>query len=160
MGLLAEKSPRLIVHSDELDGEEISGRFVLVGNGRYYGGPFEIFHTAKMDDGYLNVYVFQKLNYGDVFRYLQGIFAGNHEEVEDLVVRKLKQFTVTARDERREVPAEVDGELWGNIPVTFQVHPKALEVLVPESLTPSFEEYEEWKKNQEQSEENLAEASS
>jgi hypothetical protein len=51
---------------------------------------------------------------------------------------------VRARDER-EVPAEVDGELLGDLPVTFRVQPKALEVLVPEELTPSFAEYEEWK---------------
>jgi YegS/Rv2252/BmrU family lipid kinase len=159
MGLLAEKSPRLIVQSEELEEDEITARFVLVGNGRYYGGPFEVFPAAKMDDGYLNVYIFQKLNYGDVFRYLQGIFAGNMDGTDDLVVRKLKQFTVRAQDER-EVPAEVDGELLGEVPVTFRVQPKALEVLVPEQLTPSFVDYGEGKKQREESGSNLAETAS
>ncbi len=141
VGLMTEKSPRLCVESDELGDETLEGGFVLVGNGRYYGGPFEVFHGAKIDDGQLDVYVFEKMEVMDVMGYLQDLLTGTHHKNERVIVRKLKQFTVKAQG--GDVPAEADGELLGKVPVTFQVVPHALDVLVPERLSPSFSDYKE-----------------
>ena len=37
--------------------------FVLVGNGRLYGGPFPFFKHAVIDDGLLDVLVFKQIGY-------------------------------------------------------------------------------------------------
>jgi len=45
--IVSRKPPTLIVESG---GKQRHGSFVLIGNGRYYGGPFVIFKDAKVDD--------------------------------------------------------------------------------------------------------------
>src|SRR5437868_10865707 len=49
--IAARKPPRLVV---EAEGAEHEGSFVLIGNGRYYGGPFPFFKDARIDDGKLD----------------------------------------------------------------------------------------------------------
>ena len=46
-----------------------AGVAVLIGNGRYYGGRFTLFPKARMDDGLLDVCVFETCGYLDVLRY-------------------------------------------------------------------------------------------
>ena len=57
----AEKPPRLRVVSEGRP--TVEGSFVLVGNGKLYGGPFSLFKEADMQDGLLDVCVFRHMNY-------------------------------------------------------------------------------------------------
>ncbi|HEX8281703.1 MAG TPA: diacylglycerol kinase family protein, partial [Chthoniobacterales bacterium] len=63
--------PRLRIESEHAVTEE--GSFVLVGNGRLYGGPFPFFKQAVIDDGLFDVLVFKRLNYLEMMRYLQDV---------------------------------------------------------------------------------------
>ncbi len=65
----ARNPPELIVESEAGRGPE--GSFVLVGNGRYYGGRVAVFKQAVIDDGKLDVLVFKNLGYLDIIRYIQ-----------------------------------------------------------------------------------------
>ncbi len=118
--------PHLIVEADD---ETREGSFVLIGNGRLYGGPFVIFKKAEIDDGKLDVLIFKNLGYLDIVRYLGGIVFGSHlnfPDVEYFQTRKLKVHS------EQEVPVEVDGEVIGNLPVTFRLSSHKLKVLAPE----------------------------
>jgi diacylglycerol kinase family enzyme len=113
-------------HEDQLEGS-----FVLVGNGRHYGGPFNFFPEAELDDGLLDVCVFHRLSHFDLLRYFRGILVnGGHTKFTDVTYFKSDHVEVTAPD---NVPFEVDGECHGNCPVTFSVAAGALRVLVPQS---------------------------
>ena len=63
--------PRLRIESENAVTEE--GSFVLVGNGRLYGGRLPFFKQAVIDDGLLDVIVFKRLNYVEIIRYLQNV---------------------------------------------------------------------------------------
>ena len=63
--------PHLVIESK--GGPTIEGSFVLVGNGRLYGGPFPFFKRALIDDGLLDVVVFKRIGYLDIIRYLQDV---------------------------------------------------------------------------------------
>ncbi len=104
------------------------GSFVLIGNGRYYGGPFVLFKGARIDDGLLDVLIFKNLGYLDIVRYLQAIMLGNHTALSDVEYFQTAQVRVTSAD---SVPVEADGDVIGNLPVTFKVQPKFLRVMVP-----------------------------
>lgn len=119
------KPPKLVVNSG---GETREGSFVLLGNGRFYGGPFTIFKDAKIDDGKLDVLIFHNLGYLDIVRYLQGVIFGTHTNFADVEYFQTEQVTVTSEE---EVPVEVDGEVMGNVPVTFRISPQKLKVFVP-----------------------------
>src|SRR5256885_2384297 len=57
--IAARQPPRLFLQSDDATIKE--GSFVLVGNGRLYGGPFPFFKHAVIDDGKFDVIVFKSL---------------------------------------------------------------------------------------------------
>lgn len=121
--IAARKPPRITVQTAD---RTVEGSFVLVGNGRFYGGPFVLFNRARIDDGNLDVLVFQNLGYLDIVRYLQAIVFGNHLRLHDVVYLQTAAATVTADG---AIPVETDGELLGPTPVQFDVLPLALPVL-------------------------------
>ncbi len=117
--------PRLRVLAD---GAEHEGSFVLIGNGRFYGGPVPIFSNAIIDDGLLDVLIFKNLGYLDIVRYLNGIVFGKHTTMRDVAYFQTKRATVQCDD---RVPVEVDGEVVGAAPVTFRISRRKLRVLAP-----------------------------
>ncbi len=123
--IAAKKPPRLIV---ETDAGTCEGSFVLVGNGRYYGGPLALFTDAKIDDGKLDVLIFKNLGYLDIARYLGTILMGRHTDLNDVEYFQTTHATVSSES---EVPVEVDGELLGRLPVSFRIAERKLQVLVP-----------------------------
>ena len=123
--IAARKPPRLLINHN---GNAIEGSFVLIGNGRYYGGPFPVFPNARIDDQLLDVLVFRKVGYLDIVRYMNGVLFGTHMDLPDVISFRAEQLTVTSEE---PVPVEVDGEVIGEAPVTFGFHPKRLRVLAP-----------------------------
>jgi len=123
--IAAQKPPRLLL---ETESRKTEGSFVLIGNGRFYGGPFTIFKEAKIDDGKLDVLVFKNLGYLDIVRYLQAIIFGTHTKLPDVEYFQTRKVSVRSDD---EVPVEVDGEVIGELPVTFRIAPRKLKVLAP-----------------------------
>jgi len=123
--IIARKTPRLVVQSG---GTVREGSFVLIGNGRYYGGPFAVFPNAKIDDGLLDVLVFKNLSHLDLVRYLQGILFGNYDGMSDVDYFQTESLTVTSEE---EAPVEVDGEVIGSSPMTFRCDSNKLRVLTP-----------------------------
>lgn len=123
--VVAEKPPRLRV---TWDSHSVEGSFVLVGNGRFYGGPFQLFTEADLEDGLLDVCVFQKMNYIALMRYFRGVLFGVHTKFTDVKYFKTRALRVESDG---PVPVEVDGELHGHLPCEFSVSRKKLRVLVP-----------------------------
>jgi len=123
--IAAKAPPRLVVESD---GVMRAGSFVLIGNGRYYGGPFAVFKDARIDDGKLDVLIFKDLGYLDIARYLGAIFVGKHTYLPDVEYFQTRKAIVRSDE---EVPVEVDGEVVTNLPVTFRISSRKLRVVVP-----------------------------
>lgn len=122
--IAARTPPKLIIESDVSTRE---GSFVLIGNGRYYGAKMTLFPDAKTDDGLLDVLIFKNLGYLDIARYLGSVLIGKHTGLSDV------EYFQTARVNIRSpevVPVEVDGELLGELPMTFRIAGK-LRICVP-----------------------------
>lgn len=122
----AEKPPRLRVVCDDRTVAE--GSFVLVGNGRYYGGPFALFNEADLQDGLLDVCVFHHTNYLAIINYFRGAIFGALSKFSDVDYFKARKLLVEAN---RKVPLEADGELIGEAPVEFAIQRRKLRVIVP-----------------------------
>jgi len=123
--IAANKPPLLTVRGG---GPTREGSFVMIGNGRFYGGPFILFKEARIDDGMLDVLIFKNLGYLDIVRYFQAVMLGNHTALSDVEYFQTPQVRVTSTG---PVPVEVDGDVIGTLPVTFKVLPKGLRVMVP-----------------------------
>jgi diacylglycerol kinase (ATP) len=118
--------PRLIIESES--GRTSEGSFVLIGNGRHYGGPFPFFKNALIDDGLLDVLVFKRVGYFDIIRYLQEVIFSSSIALPDVEYFQTASLRVSSED---EVPVEVDGELIGVCPVEFRMGERPLHVLAP-----------------------------
>ena len=99
-----------------------------VANARYYGGAMKIAPNAKLDDGYFDV-----ITIGDAsaFRILANsprLYFGAHLSMNEVTHALAKQ--VVARPVRKDdvLRVELDGEVVGRLPVTFQILPRALRV--------------------------------
>jgi len=138
MKVLGDKPPRMTVHFDEGHTEE--GVAVLVGNGSLYGGQVRLFGKADNADELLDVLVFKEAGYRVVADSLAGIVRGGFDENMDTV--GYRQSTGLRVECDREVPVEVDGELWGKTQeVRFEHIPKKLKVLAPQDAgMPKWEE--------------------
>jgi len=124
--IAARQPPKLFIESENAPVEE--GSFVLVGNGRLYGGPFPFFKHAIIDDGLFDVVVFTRLGYLEIVKYLQDVVFSSDIKVPEIEYFQTRRLRITSE---QDVPLELDGELAGNCPVDFRIREKALRVLAP-----------------------------
>lgn len=124
--IAARRPPRLFIESANSVTKE--GSFVLVGNGRLYGGPFPFFKNAVIDDGLLDVVVFKQLGYLEIIKYLQNVLFSSEIRLPEVEYFQTSQLQVLSEE---DVPVEIDGELIGQCPVKFEVLERKLRVLVP-----------------------------
>ncbi len=124
--IAARRPPRLRIESNNAVTEE--GSFVLVGNGRLYGGRFPFFKQAVIDDGLFDVLVFKRLNYVEIIRYMQDVIFSSQITSPEVEYFQTTSLRVTSEG---DVPVEVDGELVGNCPVQFDIRSRGLRVFAP-----------------------------
>jgi len=129
--IASRPAPEILVQAE--GHEKIQATFVMIGNGRFYGGPFEVFTGGTMNDGLLDVVLFKRMSQWDALRYLHGLLCGKSQDLRDLVRLRAAKLSV---DSVAAVPYEVDGELAGNTPVKFEVKQSALTVLIPGAVSP------------------------
>lgn len=124
--IAARQPPRLFIESENASIDE--GSFVLIGNGRLYGGPFPFFKHARIDDGLFDVVVFKRLGYLEIIKYLQDVVFSSEIRTPEIEYFQTRHLRVTSDE---DVPVELDGELVGKCPVEFGIQKKALRVLAP-----------------------------
>ncbi|MEY2439055.1 MAG: hypothetical protein QOI34_440, partial [Verrucomicrobiota bacterium] len=124
--IASRRPPRLFIESENTSIEE--GSFVLVGNGRRYGGPFPFFKQALIDDGLLDVVVFKRLGYLEIIKYLQDVFFSSEIRLPEVEYFQTRYLRITSD---QDVPVELDGDLVGNCPVEFELRERRLRVLAP-----------------------------
>jgi len=124
--IAARQPPKLFIESEHSPVKE--GSFVLIGNGRLYGGPFPFFKHAVIDDGLFDVVVFTRLGYLEIIKYLQDVVFSSDIKVPEIEYFQTRQLRIRSE---QDVPLELDGELAGNCPVDFQIRASALRVLAP-----------------------------
>lgn len=109
---------------------EFKGRVLLAAalNTPSYGGGLRLAPNAQVDDGLLDFVVLERLGNFEIMRLLPGLlFTGK------LKTNRIKRFRASSARVRSEVPMAFhgDGELQGATPLTIEVEPKALRMLVP-----------------------------
>lgn len=115
----------------ELDGKalEIEGMLVMaVGIGRYYAYKLKVLPDAQVDDGLFDVLWCRDVGkvelIGLIFRSLKGGHVG-HPKV---TTTRCARLTAEASS---QVPVHLDGDVVGDLPISLEVLPRALRVIVP-----------------------------
>jgi YegS/Rv2252/BmrU family lipid kinase len=101
-------------------------RFAIIANGHYYGGDFRVSHPGLLTNGELEAILVERVSVLLRPDILGRILARRPLD------RTMRSFT--ARELRAcapdaEVPVQLDGEVWGILPMSFRVEPQTLEVV-------------------------------
>ncbi|MGC5169323.1 diacylglycerol kinase [Microbacterium sp. DT81.1] len=113
----------------EVDERRIEGPFVMasVGNTRTYGGGIPICPDADETDGLLDVTIVRPAGRLRLLRLLPTVYKGNHTTRREVETFRGRSVRLDARD----ITAYADGDPIGSLPLTVDVLPAVLKVLVP-----------------------------
>jgi diacylglycerol kinase (ATP) len=101
-----------------------------VANARYFGGGMRVAPTARLDDGRLDAVAIGDLSALSILANSYRLYLGTHLGMKEVGHARVR--TIEARlAAGAEVMLEVDGELVGGLPATFEVLPGALRVRCP-----------------------------
>ena len=117
----------------EIDGDTITSDayMALIANvSSYATSSMKLAPFAAVDDGWLDICVFEKAAVAKLGFVTQFFLMLAHRHLEDPKVRYFrgKKITVSADP---AVFAQLDGDVWGETPITIELRPKALQFLVP-----------------------------
>jgi YegS/Rv2252/BmrU family lipid kinase len=121
------------------DGGEFAGHYLLAvaSNIRWYGGGlFHMSPHARLDDGQLDVWLFEGSTYGEALAHSARMFVGRHTphlQVKCLTGERVEIYTPAPQ------VLQTDGEaLPPTDRVSIEVMPRALRVLVPPQAPPGL----------------------
>jgi diacylglycerol kinase (ATP) len=100
----------------------------VIGNGRFVAGGLPIAPAADPTDGLLDVILIPKRSIAETALLAAEILLGKHLSGKTVIFRRAKKVAVRSRP---GMWFNVDGELVGNAPATFQIIPAALNFVVP-----------------------------
>jgi YegS/Rv2252/BmrU family lipid kinase len=100
--------------------------FAIVANGRKYGGDFEVSDDASLTTGEFAVVLVEKI--GELLRadILTRILT---RQPLDRSMRSFTTLELKARAPGDTVPVQIDGEVWGQLPMSFRIVPKGLRIV-------------------------------
>ena len=116
----------------KLDDQTYKGLFnsIIAANGNYYGSGMKIAPLADPRDGQLEVVLLGDINTRLIMAMAPLLYLGWHRihpKVKRLAGQRLTIETV----EPHRLPLQIDGEVVGQAPVSFEIVPKALRLKVP-----------------------------
>ena len=125
LGHLARWEPREF--TVEVGGERLAATYAAVGKAPRYGGGLAITPRARLDAPEFEVCV---INTRSRLRYLRllghALRAGAPEGTPGVTFRRAARLRCEG-----DAPVQADGELIGGLPMTFEIAPEGLEVIVP-----------------------------
>jgi len=111
----------------EVDGKHYTPTFATIGNAASYGGNLSVTPRAQIDQPYFEICVIEshsRLRYLHLLSYA----IGSGVPADKTGVRFICASRARATG---QAPVQVDGELIGNLPMTFEIAPESIEVIVP-----------------------------
>lgn len=110
------------------DVKTFSSLQAVIGNGRLHGGSFPLAPDATITDGKLVIYALNSTNKWSLLRYALNLPGGKHVYLEEIPTFENSSGEITTRPVQK---VTIDGETKISTPVSFDVLPKALRVIVP-----------------------------
>jgi YegS/Rv2252/BmrU family lipid kinase len=126
--MMSYKPPRVRLVVDDGAPEELAVTTVAVASGQYFGGGMWIAPAARADDGSFELVIIRAASVAFWLKHGLKIYNGAHRalpEVSSRACRSVRAEPVGGA----EVLLELDGELPGRLPASFEVLPGAVELI-------------------------------
>jgi YegS/Rv2252/BmrU family lipid kinase len=119
------------VQLDDAPERHLTVRNLCVANSRYFGGGMKIAPAALLDDSRFDIISIGDMDAFEIIKNAPKLYLGKHLDM--LQVQHGSARRLIARPARADekVAIEVDGELPGRLPATFEILPAALSIRCP-----------------------------
>ena len=101
-------------------------QLAIVANGHYYGGDIKVAHDASLTRGKLEIVLIEKMGRllrADILARILAKSPLDHD------AKSFPAQDIRAESPGRRVPVQIDGELWGHLPMSFRIEPAAIRVI-------------------------------
>ena len=126
--MLTYRDHMVRIRSDHGFDEVAAISTLAVANGQYFGGGMRVAPNASPDDGQFDVIVMGGANRRQALANMKQMYTGEH--LNNPAVRALRGTKImaapVAETKGKPVLIEVDGESAGQLPATFEILPRAL----------------------------------
>jgi diacylglycerol kinase (ATP) len=112
---------------DDAEPFELDLYNVVVANGRYVAGGIPVAPEADLADGLLDIVLIAERGPAELAILAAQILLGKHLSADGIIFRRAKRIVINSRP---GMWFNVDGELIGNEPATFELLPQALRCVV------------------------------
>lgn len=119
------------VKIDEKEEKQLNTINFCVCNSRFFGGGMKIAPDAKINDGLFDVVNIGDIKTAKILLNAYTLYRGTHlglAEVKSTLARKIEVSALN----NEEIHIEIDGELPGKLPATYEIVPDALKIRVPQ----------------------------
>jgi len=123
---------RVIVQLDENLARHMTVANLCIANARYFGGGMKIAPRAKLTDGKFDVISIGDLGAARILANSPRLYLGGHLSMDEVGHALATRIVARPLDEDQRIEIEVDGEIPGQLPATFQMLPNALRVRCPQ----------------------------
>ncbi len=113
-----------------IDGQSYEASFALISRVRNYGGDLEIARGASLLRDEFEIVLFRGTIGMRYLPYLLGVLLGRTDRMKGCTVLHGRSVTCST-PVVREIYFQIDGELSGKLPITVEIVPDALTLLVP-----------------------------
>lgn len=113
-----------------LDGQEYRATFAVVHRTKLYAGWFHLAPSANLFEPRFILCLFKSQSRARYFLYAAAAIARQHSRLLDVELVDAREIAVAGEGDTT-IRFELDGELVGALPATFEIVPDALTLLVP-----------------------------
>lgn len=115
------------------DEQVLQERVLLVGvsNAQLYAGTVRLAPDARLDDGWLDAYIFEGQGVVTLLRHIVSVLTRRYRRDPERETYAVRRMTV---DTEEPLPVHVDGEPIGTTPVSLEVVRRTLKILVPSDV--------------------------
>jgi diacylglycerol kinase family enzyme len=104
---------------------------LCVANARYFGGGMKVAPEARLDDGLFDLVIIGDLSAAEIFANSPRLYLGKHLSMKRVACVRAARLAARPAKSGESILLEVDGELPGRLPATFEILPQRLRVRCP-----------------------------
>ena len=132
---------RFKVKVDDEEPVENDFLFIVAANGRFYGGSFNPTPNSIINDGFIDLLLLNKVKRYQVITLMRKYQQGKHLSIPNLC--KLVHAKRVEVISEKEIPVNLDGELFDSKTAVFEIAEKAVKFIVPSKLYEKIPKAEE-----------------
>lgn len=111
--------------------EEKDILFFLLANSTHVGGFKRIASEAQINDGLMDLILIENTHLIDVASLFFSILQGNHVNHNNITYMQVKEFKIMCNE---NIGIDIDGEMGGRLPLSFNVIKEAIPMIVPKAF--------------------------